>query len=92
MSTGKPGGFHVYLWGSMTFTESLRAMLEFPTVDLQHVRWTMKRGHATLRIKGKSGRKITKVETLYNPAYEERFMHDLKGYVRYQTGVNDGDE
>ena len=86
MSTGKPGGFHVYLWGRLTFQESLRAMLEYPTVDLQHIRWTIKRGHATLRLSAKSGRKITKVETLHNDAYEETFMHDLKSWVKYQTG------
>ena len=32
MSTGKPGGYHVYLWGRLTFQESLRAMLEFTRV------------------------------------------------------------
>ena len=86
MSTGKPGGYHVYLWGRLSFKESLQAMLEFTRVDLQHVRWTIKRGHATLRLSAKSGRKITKVETLHNDAYEETFMHDLKSWVKYQTG------
>ena len=87
MSTGKPGGFHVYLWGRFTFQESLRLMLEYPTADLQHIRWTIKRGHATLRLTPKEGRKITKLETLYNDAYEETQMTDLKSWVKYQTGV-----
>ena len=89
MSTGKPGGYHVYLWKGFTFRESLRVMLEFPTCDLAHVRWTIKRGHATLRLTDKKGRRIKILETLHRGGNDERQLYDLKSWVKYQTGVWD---
>lgn len=87
MSTGKPGGFHLYLWKGFTFRESLKVMMEFSTCDLAHIRWTIKRGHATLRLTDKGGRKIKKIETIYRGGDGERQLWDLKSWVRYQSGV-----
>lgn len=92
MSTGKPNGWHVYLWKGFTFRESLQIMLEFEHCDLNHVRWTIKRGHATLRLTDKQGRKIRKVKTLHSPGTRDMTLKDLKSWVKYQTGVwEDGD-
>ena len=87
MSTGKPGGFHVYLWKGFKFRETLNIMMEFPTLDLNHLRWTIKRGHATLRLTDKQGRKVRKETTLCGLGLGERYLTDLKSWVKYQTGV-----
>lgn len=91
MTTGKPGGWHVYLWKGFTFRESLQVMLQFADCDLNHVRWTIKRGHATLRLTDKQGRRVRRMETLHSPGTRDKHLHDLKSWVKYQTGVFDDD-
>lgn len=90
VSTGKPYGWHVYIWKAVDFKESLKCMLDFSRVDMQHVRWTIKRGHATLRTGPKRGRKVTKVLTLRQSGIGGPTHKDLKTWVEYET-ANVGD-
>lgn len=90
VSTGKPYGWHVYIWKAVPFKESVQCMLDFSHVDMQHVRWTIKRGHATLRTGPKRGRKVKHVLTLHNPGMKGPTHKDLKTWVEYET-ANVGD-
>lgn len=69
-SSGGGSHYHAYCFKPVSWRDLVRILADTDLIDLRFLRWTLYRGHATLRIGEKAGRTI-------------HWIAKLKGHRRY---------
>lgn len=87
-STGRPDGWHVYVWCRLDIQTAIRYACDFPFCDAAHLVWSFRRRHFTLRISEKAGRSVDWQGYVDGPARRESSIDDFCSYVRYQTALH----
>jgi hypothetical protein len=85
LNTGKPDGWHAYCFDRRPWGEAFGIVASTPRVDMSFLKYAAVRGHFTLRVTPKEGRKIKLACILPSPYPEKAYVRELKSWVRYET-------
>ena len=88
-NTGRPDSWHVYILTRCKFGMAMRIACEFRGVDPNHLVWSLKRGHFTLRFSGKRGRRIEWISVVPGRRPGNCEPSDLDSFVLYETASVD---
>ncbi|KKM68435.1 hypothetical protein LCGC14_1460890 [marine sediment metagenome] len=85
--SGRPGGesFHAYCFKLVGMREMLRVLAETPSVDYGFLKWTVFRGHATLRIGPKDTHIPFQIMVLPSAVAPDIEPKALASFVEYET-------
>jgi len=89
--TGKPKGYHAYCFKKVDWRKALEIITFTRGVDMGFIKYAVIRGHFTLRVSPKCGRKPKCVWILKSDVPEEVLLHELRSWVKYET-LADGQE
>ena len=84
-STGRPDHFHVYYLTNCTWGRCMQLACDFEGVDANHLVWSLKRKHFTLRFSTKSGRPIEPVAYLDSQWPQTASPEMLHSFTEYET-------
>lgn len=90
-NTGRENSFHVYVWNKMTWRECVAVVANCRYIDMKHLHFSIRRGHFTLRISPKTGRKITEIYRIESSNPTTASYKDFKSFVTYETASKLGD-
>lgn len=85
VSTGKLDSYHIYFLNKVSWRQAILIGTSCRFVDLKHIQFSLKRGHFTLRLLDKAGRKPYLYNTYYSENPNTLTKKDLKSFVLYET-------
>ena len=83
--SGRPDHWHVYYLTVCTWKRCIQLACQFEGVDPNHLVWSLKRKHFTLRFSTKGGRPIAPVALVEGAAGPTAFPEMLRSFVEYET-------
>lgn len=85
LKTSKLQGFHAYCFKATEWKLCVEILASTPSTDWNYFKYGIYRGHFTLRVSPKCGRKITPYITLMGMGKEDVTIKDLKSWTQYET-------
>jgi hypothetical protein len=89
-STGRPDSYHIYIWTKMSWKDAIQVVSSCKIGDLKHLYFSLRRGHFTLRISDKKGRKVKLIEEVVSKYKSNCDFNDLDSFVKYETASKIG--
>ncbi len=85
LNTGKPCSYIAYCFARCMWRYAFGIVASTPFVDWNFIKYAAVRGHFTLRVSPKNGRKIRLVKVLNSPMPEDACVDELRSWVNYET-------
>ena len=85
LNTGKPNRHIAYCFVRMTIQQVAEILSATPGICWGFLKWGIIRNRWTLRVTPKCHRKIRLVGILTSPRHETSDIHELEGWVQYET-------
>ena len=90
VSTGRFDSYHVFFKNQVTWKNAIKICAESELYDLKHLQFSLKRGHFTLRLSSKGGRKNELVDIIESDYASNCEFSDFDSFVLYETAVRIG--
>ena len=87
ISTGRPDSWHVIYRTRRPWRQALAIAFDFEHCDLKHIKFSMDRGHFTLRLSPKSGRRLDFQSEIWAEPASDIYADDIFKAVRYETAA-----
>jgi len=91
LNSGADRHWMAYCFDRREWREAYGIVASTPHVDMGYLKYAAVRGHFTLRVSPKDGRKIKLVCIIPSPHPERAYVKELRSWVRYET-LADGEE
>jgi len=85
LNTGKPNHYIAYCFKRLPWRKAYAIVASTPCVDWNFLKYAAHRGHFTLRVSPKNGRKIRLAKILESPIPEDVKIRELRSWVKYET-------
>jgi hypothetical protein len=85
LNSGKPNHYMAYCFARLPWEEAYGIVAWTRHVDWNFLKYAAVRGHFTLRVSSKNGRKIRLVHVLESSMPETAHVKELKSWVKYET-------
>ena len=85
LKTSPKQGFHAYCFKRVEWKTCVEILAATHHIDWNYFKYGIYRGHFTLRVSPKCGRKIVPDVTLESKFAEDASVTDLKSWVQYET-------
>lgn len=85
IQTSPQQGFHAWCFKSVSWRKCVEILAYTKHLDWNYFKYGVYRGHFTLRVSSKCGRKNKLKYILESKVKEDVFVHDLKHWVNYET-------
>ena len=83
--TSKDSGYHAWCFKRVSWRKLVEILAFTHLIDWHYFKYGIYRGHFTLRVSTKCGRKKRHVEILRSKVPDDVTIHDLKKWVNYET-------
>jgi hypothetical protein len=85
LNTGKPNNYIAYCFKACSWRNAYGIVASTPFVDWNFIKYAAVRGHFTLRVSPKNGRKPRLVKVLKSRVPETASIRELRSWVKYET-------
>ena len=85
LNTGKPNHYIAYCFKRHEWRHAFGIVASTPFVDWNFIKYAAVRGHFTLRVSPKNGKKIRLVKVLKGITKEDACVDELRSWVNYET-------
>jgi hypothetical protein len=85
LNSGKPKHYIAYCFKACSWRNAFGIIASTPFVDWNFIKYAAVRGHFTLRVSPKNGRKPKIVKILHSPITETADIKELRSWVKYET-------
>ena len=85
LNSGKPNHYIAYCFKRLEWRDAFGIVASTKGVDWNFIKYAAVRGHFTLRVSPKNGRKPRLVCIIPSPAKEDASIRELRSWVKYET-------
>jgi len=85
LNSGKPNHYIAYCFKKLEWREAFGIVASTKGVDWNFIKYAAVRGHFTLRVSPKNGKKPRLVCIIPSPAKEDASIRELRSWVKYET-------
>lgn len=85
MNTGKYDSYHGIVLNAMSWRDAVALVASCKYTDLKHLQFSLRRGHFTLRVLPKAGRKLYLTSIIRSENPSDVRIKDIDSYVLYET-------